>query len=238
MKMTYSTFVLPVMIAMFLASFAFAQNEDTAKQAELSPQISEFLKSDAIAKKYRATYTGRQISFPDNMKEMFLQLYLHKFTIVGMRINRDISSVYRELLVVTNAETGAVESYFWQQGWDEMNEAFSKILTAYPKERWGISHTWPEVGAMMRLNAMAKVMLYLQRDEKTLNHPGIGPRVGSIFYTTAADGKDRVFSVEIIPEFWARYKLTLEMKFLRQYEESPFFYRDYSYGQLKVVPLN
>lgn len=227
-------YVLSLMLMILFVSIAFAQNNEAARQYELPLKISEFLRSDAAMKK--ATYKGQQVVLPKDLKEDLEQFYLHKFTILKMSISFDISHRAKELLIVTNAKTGAVESYFWQQDWERMPDSFSKIFMAYPDEKWRVGGYWSEIYTLSQLYALAKVMLYLQRNEKTMHYRGVGPRVGSLQGPLMQD-KNVLLSAEIIPEREARYKLVLEMKWVKKSKDAWNDYDEYAFGSLKIIPV-
>jgi len=87
-------------------------NEQSTK---LPVKILQFLKGSEMQKD-RATFTGQIEPIPENLKQLLMTLYLHRFTIVRMKISRDISYATSELIVVSDAKTGDVVSYLWQAG--------------------------------------------------------------------------------------------------------------------------
>src|SRR5256885_858499 len=115
------------LLAILALSPALSQGQEIrgAQAARLPVKILQFLKGSEM-QKHRATFTGELDPIPENLKELLMQLYLHRFTIVRMSINRDISSTTSELIVVSDATTGDVVSYLWQGGYD-VPESFKQL---------------------------------------------------------------------------------------------------------------
>jgi len=223
-------------IAVFAAN---AQNDPQIIPDELPPKIVEFLKPNGELKRPKAAFTGEVITLPEETRESLrLNLFLHNFTIVKMKISRDISSAYEELLIITDAKTGNVVSYIWQHGLADPPESFSTLMMAYPNETWNPNTTWPEMGPLAKINALGSAILYMERDTGSASRLGIKPRIGSL--GLEEKNKSYVMTAELIPWFSARAKLILDLNWVRDIDDPAKndYRREYSYGLVKIVVPN
>ena len=149
--------VMLLVILALHAGFARGQAVSAPQEEKLPDKILQFLQGSEM-KKHRATYTGALDPIPENLKALLADLYLHRFTIVCMRINQDISSSIEELIVVSDATTGEVVSYLWVDGY-LASESFKELLTHYPKDI-GLRNSDDLSTAFVRLNALANLMVY------------------------------------------------------------------------------
>ncbi|HKO44429.1 MAG TPA: hypothetical protein VJU84_14220 [Pyrinomonadaceae bacterium] len=155
------------LLAILSLSPAFSQGQEIAsaqtrndQTTKLPDKILQFLKGSEMQKR-RAAFAGEIDPIPENLTQLLRQLYLHRFTIVRMRISLEISSTYSKLIVVSDAKTGGVVSYLWQ-GWDDVPESFKQLLTHYPKDV-GLRNCDVLSTAFVRLNALANLIVYPDR---------------------------------------------------------------------------
>lgn len=97
------------------SDLSLGQNKAPTQRGKLPAKILAFLRPDGEMRKYRATFTGEVTPLPEDLqKALELRLYLHRFTIVRMRVDADITSWGFDLIIVTDAKSGEVVSYAWQ----------------------------------------------------------------------------------------------------------------------------
>src|SRR2546423_3989373 len=109
--------VMLLVILALHAGLARGQAVSAPQEEKLPDKILQFLRGSEM-KKYKAPYTGALDPIPENLKALLADLYLHRFTIVRMRINHDISSSIEELIVVSDAANGEVVTYLSEGGHD------------------------------------------------------------------------------------------------------------------------
>jgi len=196
----------------------------TAGQDSPIPQGNEM-------QKRRATFTGEIDPISENLKHLLGQLYLHRFTIMHMKINRDISSTTTKLIVVSDATTGDVVSYLWQGGYD-VPESFKQLLAHYPKDV-GLRNSDVLSTAFVRLNALANLIVYPDRASDTGYRIGIGGRVGVL----SAKQKGRVMelSAELIRSLGPSSLLTLQIEETDEPDRGRYMYEGHKYGRLAIV---
>jgi len=214
-----------------LLSPALAHGQETpgAKAAKLPGKILQFLKGSEMQKR-RATFMS-EVPIPGNLKHLLGQLYLHRFTIVRMRISGDISSTTSELIVVTDANTGDVVSYLWQGGY-HVPESFKQLLTHYPKDI-GLRNSDVLSTAFVRLNALANLIVYPDRASDMGYRMGIGGRVGAL--SEKQKGKVMELSAELIRSFGPFRLLTLQMEESDEGDRGGYNYEGHKYGRLAII---
>ena len=200
------------------------------QEEKLPDKILQFLKGSEM-KKHRATYTGAIDPIPENLKGLLASLYLHRFTIVCMRINQDISSSIEELIVVTDATTGEVVSYLWPDGYDAP-ESFKELLTHYPKDI-GLRNSDVLSTALIRLNALANLIVYPYRASNSGSRAGIGGRVGSLY--EKRKGNVSELTAELIGTLGVFRLLTLQMKESDEGYREGYNYEGHKYGRLAII---
>jgi hypothetical protein len=204
-----------------------------ALQAEKLPdKILQFLKGSEM-KKHRAIYAGALDPIPENLQELMACLYLHRFTIVRMRINQDISSSIEELIVVSDATTGEVVSYLWQGGYDTP-ESFKLLLTHYPKDV-GLRNSDVLSTAFIRLNALANLIVYPDRASNSGSRAGIGGRVGSLY--EKRKGNLDELTAELIGSLGVFRLLKLQMVESDEGDRGGYNYEGHKYGRLSIVSV-
>jgi hypothetical protein len=222
-----------VMLLVVLAlhpGLARGQAMPVAQAGNLPDKILQFLKGSEM-KKYRATYTGALDPIPENLQQLLAHLYLHRFTIVRMRINQDISSSIEELIVVSDATTGEVVSYLWQGGYNAP-ESFKELLTHYPKDI-GLRNSDVLSTAFIRLNALANLIVYPDRASTSGSRAGIGGRVGSLY--EKSKGNVSELSAELIGSLGVFRLLKLQMEESDEGDRDGYNYEGHKYGRLAIV---
>jgi hypothetical protein len=203
-----------------------------AQTAKVPDKILQFLKGSEM-KKHRATFTGVVDPLPETLKEILAHLYLHQFTIVHMSINMDISSRTTELIVVTDATTGEVVSYLWQNAYD-VPESFKGLLTHYPKDV-SMRNSFALSTAFVRLNALANLIVYPDRASNNGSLAGIGGRVGTL--SEKRKGKVDVLSAELIGSLGPYRLLTLQMEESDEGDKDGYNYEGHKYGRLAIIDV-
>lgn len=198
--------------------------------AKLPDKILQFLKGSEMQKR-RATFTGEIDPISENLKHLLGQLYLHRFTIVRMKINRDISFTTTKLIVVSDANTGDVVSYLWQGGYD-VPDSFKQLLTSYPKDV-GIRNSDVLSTAFVRLNALANLIVYPDRASDSGYRMGIGGRVGTLSAKQKGSGVE--LSAELIRSLRLSHLLTLQMEETDEPDRGRYMYEGHKYGRLAIV---
>lgn len=194
--------------------------------AKLPDKILQFLKGSEMQKR-RATFTGEIDPISENLKRLLGQLYLHRFTIVRMKINRDISYTTTKLIVVSDANTGDVVSYLWQGAYD-VPDSFKQLLTHYPKDV-GLRNSDVLSTAFVRLNALANLIVYPDRASDSGYRMGIGGRVGALSAKQKGSGVE--LSAELIRSLGPSHLLTLQM----EETDEPDKGAGHKYGRLAIV---
>ena len=198
------------------------------QEEKLPDKILQFLKGNEM-KKHRATYTGALDPIPENLKGLLASLYLHRFTIVCMEINQDISSSIEELIVVSDATTGEVVSYLWPDGY-EVPESFKELLTHYPKDI-GLRNSDILSTALVRLNALANLIVYPYRASGY--RAGIGGRVGSFY--EKRKGNVSELTAELIGTLRVSRLLRLQMEESNEGDREGYNYEGHKYGRLAII---
>src|SRR6266850_5158017 len=208
-----------ILLPVILALHPGLARGQAPQEGKLPDKILQFLKGSEM-KKHRATYEGELDPIPENLKRLLAYLYLHRFTIVRMRIDQDISSRFEELIVVSDATSGEVVSYLWEGEYDASG-SFKDLLTHYPKDI-GLRNSDVLSIAFVRLNALANLIVYPHRASNSGYRAGIGGRVGSLYETRK--GNTSELTAELIGTLGVFRLLRLQM------EESDEGYRDgYNY---------
>lgn len=211
---------------------ARAQGRLATEEGKLPDKILLFLQGSEM-RKHRATFTGEVDPIPENLKQILGHLYLHRFLIVRMSINMDISSRTSELIVVTGATRGEVVSYFWQGGYD-VPESFKQLLTHYPKDI-GLRNSDVLSTAFVRLNALANLIVYPDRASNTGSRAGIGGRVGSL--SDNSKGKVDELAAELIRSLGPSRLLTLQMEESDEGDRGGYNYEGHKYGRLAIIDI-
>ena len=222
-----------VMLLVILAlhpGLARGQATSAPQEGKLPDKILQFLKGSEM-KKHRATYTGALDPIPENLKGLLAHLYLHRFTIVRMRINQDISSSIEELIVVSDATTGEVVSYLWPAGY-EAPESFKELLTHYPKDI-GLRNSDVLSNAFVRLNALANLIVYPHRAANSGSRAGIGGRVGSLY--EKSKGNTSELTAELIGSLGVFRLLRLQMEESDEGYREGYNYEGHKYGRLTII---
>jgi|GEM_PF-5066312 len=223
-----------------VALLILALNPDLSRgQATSSPQagqlpdkILQFLKGSEM-QKFRATFTGEVDPIPESLKEILADLYLHRFTIVRMSINHDISSTTEELIVVSDATSGEVVSYLWQGGYN-VPQSFKQLLTHYPKDI-GLRNSDVLSVALVRLNALANLIMYPDRASASGYRAGIGGRVGSLNWKQK--GKVTEMTAELIRSLGPSRLLKLQMEESDEGYRGQYNYEGHKYGRLSLIDV-
>jgi len=202
------------------------------QEEKLPDKILQFLQGSEM-KKQRATYTGALDPIPENLKRLLAYLYLHRFTIVRMRIDLDISSSIEELIVVSDATTGEVVSYLWPGGY-EAPESFKELLTHYPKDI-GLRNSDVLSTAFVRLNALANLIVYPHRASNYGYRAGIGGRVGSLYETRK--GNTSELTAELIGSLGVFRLLRLQMEECDEGYREGCNYEGHKYGRLAIISV-
>ncbi|MFY9618572.1 MAG: hypothetical protein WAM70_10685 [Pyrinomonadaceae bacterium] len=220
------------LLALLALSPAWSQGQSTpgAQAAKLPDKILQFLKGSEMQKR-RATFTGEIDPISENLKHLLGQLYFHRFTIVHMRINRDISFTTTKLIVVSDANTGDVVSYLWQGGYD-VPYSFKQLLTHYPKDV-GLRNSDVLSTAFARLNALANLVVYPDRASNTGYRMGIGGRVGAL--SAKQKGSRMELSAELIRSLGPSRLLTLQMEESDEGDRDGYNYEGHKYGRLATI---
>lgn len=229
-------FVFAILLLIFATIGLNAQEETQVISEKLPPKIAEFLKPGGELKRPKTTFSGEIIPIPGDLRQRLAQdLYLHNFTIVKMKISLDISSIYEELLIITDAKSGKVVSYLWQHALGGPPESFSKLLMAYPNETWRLNTYWPEMSVLLKMYTLGSMMLYMERDTGMASRIGLKPRVGSL--GSEEKNKNYVLTADLIPWFSPTAKIVLNLNWVRDIDDAAnnYFQREYAYGQLKIV---
>jgi hypothetical protein len=200
------------------------------QEGQLPEKILQFLKGSEMQKQ-RATFTGAVDPIPENLKAVLSDLYLHRFTIVTMSLNHQISSSTSELIVVTDATSGDVVSYLWQGGYD-VPESFKQLLTHYPKDI-GLRNSDMLSTAFVRLNALASLIVYPNRASSTGYRAGIGGRVGVL--SARQKGKVMELRAELIGALGPWRLLTLQMEESDEPDQGGYMYEGHKYGRLAII---
>src|SRR5256714_5756276 len=222
--------VMLLVILALHAGLARGQAVSAPQEEKLPDKILQFLRGSEM-KKYRATYTGALDPIPENLKALLADLYLHRFTIVRMRINQDISSRFEELIVVSDATTGEVVTYLWPAGY-EAPESFKELLTHYPKDI-GLRNSDVLSTALVRLNALANLIVYPHRASNSGYRAGIGGRVGSLYETSK--GNTSVLTSELIGSLGVFRLLRLQLIESDEGYWEGYNYEGRQYGRLAIV---
>ena len=174
------------------------QSKVSTQRRTLPDKILAFLRPEGEMSKYRATFAGEVIPIPEVLrKSLELTYYLHRFTIVRMKRSLGISYMYSELILVTDAKSGEVVSYLWELGLGGAPASFKQLLTHYPED-----YDWR--GVVFRIKVLSDLLVYPDRDYERL----VGSRVGSIRY----NGKEKMFSVELIRSYVPYYLLQVKVE--------------------------
>jgi len=221
--------VMLVILALH-AGLAQGQAMSAPQEEKLPDKILQFLQGSEM-KKYGATYTGTLDPIPENLKALLADLYLHRFTIVRMRINRDISSSIEELIVVSDATSGKVVTYLWPAGY-ETPESFKDLLTHYPKDI-GLRNSDVLSTAFVRLNALANLMVYPHRASNSGYRAGIGGRVGSLY--EKRKGNVSELTAELIGSLGVFRLLRLQMIDSDEGYRRGYNYEGHKYGRLAII---
>ena len=200
------------------------------QEEKLPDKILQFLQGSEM-KKHRATYTGALDPIPENLKGLLASLYLHRFTIVCMEINQDISFSIEELIVVSDATTGEVVSYLWPDGYDAP-ESFKELLTHYPKDI-GLRNSDVLSTALVRLNALANLIVYPYRASSSGYRAGIGGRVGSLY--EKRKGNVSELTAELIGTLGVSRLLRLQMEESDEGDREGYNYEGHKYGRLAII---
>lgn len=206
------------------------QTIPATQEGKLPEKILQFLKGSEM-QKHRATFEGAVDPISDNLRVLLSHLYLHRFTIVRMRINHDISSSIRELIVVSDATNGNVVSYLWQGGHDAP-ESFKLLLTHYPKDV-GVRNSDVLSTAFVRLNALANLIVYPDRASNSGYRAGIGGRVGTL--SAREKGKVMELRAELIGSLGPWRLLTLQMEETDERDQDGYMYEGHKYGRLAII---
>jgi hypothetical protein len=209
---------------------SMGRGTSATQEGKLPDKILQFLKGTQM-QKHRATFTGAVDPIPENLSAILIHLYLHRFTIVRMSINMDISSTTTELIVVTDATSGDVVSYLWQGGYD-VPESFKQLLTHYPKDI-GLRNSDVLSTAFVRLNALANLIVYPDRASNTGYRAGIGGRVGTL--SERQKGKVMEISAELIGALGPYRLLTLQMEESDEGDKDGYNYEGHKYGRLAII---
>jgi hypothetical protein len=223
--------MLLVMLALPIVS-ARGQATSAPREEKLPDKILQFLQGNEM-KKYRATYTGSLVPIPENLKGLLVHLYLHRFTIVSMRINHDISSSDEELIVVSDATSGEVVSYLWPGGY-QTPESFKTLLTHYPKDI-GLRNSDVLSTAFIRLNALANLVVYPHRASNSGSRAGIGGRVGSLYEKSRGNGNE--LTAELIGSLGVFRLLRLQMEESDEGDREGYNYEGHKYGRLSIIDV-
>ena len=202
------------------------------QEEKLPDKILQFLRGSEM-KKYGATYTGALDPIPENLKALLADLYLHRFTIVRMRINHDISSSIEELIVVSDAANGEVVTYLWEGGYDTP-ESFKGLLTHYPKDI-GLRNSDVLSTAFVRLNALANLIVYPDRAANSGSRAGIGGRVGSLY--EKSKGNTSELTAELIGSLGVFRLLRLQMEESDEGYREGYNYEGHKYGRLTIIDV-
>ena len=219
-----------VVILALHAGLARGQAISAPQEEKLPDKILQFLQGSEM-KKRRATYTGALDPIPENLKGLLAHLYLHRFTIVRMRINQDISSRFEELIVVSDATTGEVVSYLWEGGYDASG-SFKDLLTHYPKDV-GLRNSDVLSTAFIRLNALANLLVYPHRASNSGSRAGIGGRVGSLY--EKRKGNVSELTAELIGSLGVFRLLRLQMVESDEGYREGYNYEGHKYGRLAII---
>jgi hypothetical protein len=233
MKKQFSSICCCATLLVLLAlcpQLSLGQVTPATEEGKLPDKILQFLKGSEM-QRHRATFTGGVDPIPENLKKILADLYLHRFTIVRMRINMDISSTTRELIVVTDATSGEVVSYLWQGGYD-VPESFKLLLTHYPKDI-GLRNSYVLSVAFVRLNALASLIVYPDRASTTGYRAGIGGRVGTL--SEKQKGKVTEVTAELIYALGPLRLLTLQMEDSDEGYRGEYNYEGHKYGRLAII---
>src|SRR6266480_2943275 len=222
--------VMLLVILALHAGLARGQAMSAPQEEKLPDKILQFLQGSEM-KKYGATYTGTLDPIPENLKGLLAHLYLHRFTIVRMRINYDISSSIEELIVVSDATTGEVVSYLWPVGYDASG-SFKDLLTHYPKDI-GLRNSDVLSTAFVRLNALANLIVYPYRASNSGYRAGIGGRVGSLYETR--QGNTSELTAELIGTLGVFRLLRLQMEESDEGDREGYNYEGHKYGRLAII---
>jgi len=223
--------MLLVMLALPTVS-ARGQATAAPQEEKLPDKILKFLQGSEM-QKYRATYTGALVPIPENLKGLLAHLYLHRFTIVGMRINMDISSSFEELIVVSDATSGEVVSYLWPGGY-QTPESFKTLLTHYPKDI-GLRNSDVLSTAFIRLNALANLVVYPHRASNAGSRAGIGGRVGSLYEKSIGNRSE--LTAELIGSLGVFRLLSLQMEESDEGDREGYNYEGHKYGRLAIIDV-
>ena len=221
--------MLPVILALH-AGLARGQAVSAPQEEKLPDKILKFLQGSEM-KKYGATYTGALVPIPENLKALLANLYLHRFTIVCMEINQNISFSIEELIVVSDATTGEVVSYLWPDGYD-VPESFKELLTHYPKDI-GLRNSDVLSTALIRLNALANLIVYPYRASNSGYRAGIGGRVGSLY--EKRKGNTSELNAELIGTLGVSRLLRLQMEESNEGDREGYNYEGHKYGRLAII---
>ena len=224
--------VLLLVLPALHIGLARGQSTSAPQVEKLPDKILQFLKGTEM-KQHRATYTGELVTIPDNLKRLLVHLYLHRFTIVRMRINHDISSSFQELIVVSDERTGEVVSHLWAAGY-QAPESFKTLLTQYPKDV-GLRNSDVLSTAFVRLNALANLMVYPHRASDTGYRAGIGGRVGSL--SQKRKGNVDELSAELIGSLGVFRVLRLQMVESDEGYREGYNYEGHKYGRLAIIDV-
>ena len=222
--------VMLLVILALHAGLARGQAVSAPQEEKLPDKILQFLRGSEM-KKYGATYTGALDPIPENLKALLADLYLHRFTIVRMRINQDISSRFEELIVVSDATTGEVVTYLWPAGY-EAPESFKELLTHYPKDV-GLRNSDVLSTAFVRLNALASLLVYPHRASNSGSRAGIGGRVGSLY--EKRKGNVSEITAELIGSLGVFRLLRLQMEESDEGYREGYNYEGHKYGRLAII---
>lgn len=228
-KLSICSATLLIILALHPA-LSRAQDTPAIEEGKLPDKILQFLKGSEM-RKHRATFTGELDPIPESLKEILVHLYLHRFWIVRMSINMDISSRISELIVVTDATSGEVVSYLWQDGY-HVPESFKQLLTHYPKDI-GLRNSYVLSTAFIRLNALANLIVYPDRASNTGSQAGIGGRVGTLSEKTK--GKVDELSAELIRTLGPSRLLTLQLIESDEGDKGGYNYEGHKYGRLAII---
>ena len=226
MKLFAFRYVILLAVLATHSGLSLGQNRSQTKQVNLPHKIRAFLGRAGEKGKPGGTFTGEVVPLPGDLrKALEFHFYLHRFTIVGMRMKLDITSKDRYLIVVTDAKSGEVVSHVWELG-DSVTESFKRLLTAYPNEngrRNALNLEW----AKAKTKILGDLLLYpyVHRRHEYL----VKSRVGEIY--EYRNGKVIEIRAELIPSYFPRWLLIVEMEEI----ELGVYDLEFKFGRLSIV---
>ena len=203
------------------------QNRSRTRQAKLPNKIRAFLGPKGEMGRRGLTFTGKVITLPEGLrKALEVHFYLHRFTIVRMRVESGITANDLDLFIVTDAESGEVVAHAEQLG-GVASESFKQLLTAYPNVN-GRHNADNLDTTKAQIKALGDLLLYSDRGREY----DVGSRVGTIL--EYRKGKVIEIRVELIPRYFPRWVLIVPMAEIELKDDKV----EYKFGRLSIVDVD